>query len=156
MYCWVKKIKTTLKWSLHFNLDPKHTKKRKKSTKILESLSLLVGLAVVISCFKILQYKLVLLLYFKTKQTKKIVHTLSSRVLWSIIPVLLASANINIEYILPSPVSLPFRAIPMAHGGSQARGCIGATAACLHHSHSHVGPKLCLQPILQLMAMLDP
>ena len=28
-----------------------------------------------------------------------------------------------------------FRAAPMAYEGSQARGQIGATAACLHHSH---------------------
>ena len=31
---------------------------------------------------------------------------------------------------------------PVSHGGSQARGPIGATAACLHHSHSHAGSKL--------------
>ena len=30
-----------------------------------------------------------------------------------------------------------FRAAPMAYGGSQARGQIGATAASLHHSHSN-------------------
>ena len=30
-----------------------------------------------------------------------------------------------------------FRAAPAAHGGSQARGLIGATAAGLHHSHSN-------------------
>ena len=30
-----------------------------------------------------------------------------------------------------------FRAAPAAHGGSQARGQIGAAAASLHHSHSH-------------------
>ena len=29
----------------------------------------------------------------------------------------------------------PFKAAPMAYGGSQARGPIGATAAGLHHSH---------------------
>ena len=28
-----------------------------------------------------------------------------------------------------------FRAVPMAYGGSQARGPVGATAAGLHHSH---------------------
>ena len=32
-----------------------------------------------------------------------------------------------------------FRAAPVAHGGSQARGEIGATAAGLHHSHSNAG-----------------
>ena len=30
-----------------------------------------------------------------------------------------------------------FRAISMAHGGSQARGLPGATAASLHHRHSN-------------------
>ena len=30
-----------------------------------------------------------------------------------------------------------FRATPMAYGGSQARGPIGAAAAKLHHSHHH-------------------
>ena len=48
-----------------------------------------------------------------------------------------------------------FRAILMAHGGSQARGQIGAVAAGLHHSHSNTRFKLCLWPTLQLMAMLD-
>ena len=32
---------------------------------------------------------------------------------------------------------LLFRATPTAHGSSQARGWIAATAAALHHSHSH-------------------
>ena len=31
-----------------------------------------------------------------------------------------------------------FRAAPVAYVGSQARGLIRATAAVLHHSHSHV------------------
>ena len=34
-----------------------------------------------------------------------------------------------------------FRATPSAHGGSQARGRIGAAAASLHYSHSNVGSK---------------
>ena len=29
-----------------------------------------------------------------------------------------------------------FRAAPLAHGGSQAKGRIGAVAVGLHHSHS--------------------
>ena len=33
---------------------------------------------------------------------------------------------------------LPFRAASVAYGGSQVRGPIGATAADLHHSHSHI------------------
>ena len=32
-----------------------------------------------------------------------------------------------------------FRATPLAYGGSQARGWIGATADSLHHSHSNAG-----------------
>ena len=35
-----------------------------------------------------------------------------------------------------------FSAAPVAHGGAQARGRIGAMAAGLHHSHSNVGAKL--------------
>ena len=38
------------------------------------------------------------------------------------------------------------RAAPVAYGGSQARGLIGATAAGLHHSHSHARSELSLQP----------
>ena len=34
-----------------------------------------------------------------------------------------------------------FRAALVAYGGSQARGLIGATAASLHHSHSHLGSE---------------
>ena len=32
----------------------------------------------------------------------------------------------------------PFRAQPLAYGGSQARGPIAAAAAGLHHSHSNI------------------
>ena len=42
-------------------------------------------------------------------------------------------------YFCPS-----FRAAPVAYGGSQARGPIGAIAAGLHHRHSNVGSELCL------------
>jgi len=35
-----------------------------------------------------------------------------------------------------------FRAAPMAYGGSQARGLIGAVATSLRHSHSHMGYDL--------------
>ena len=48
------------------------------------------------------------------------------------------------------------RAAPTAHGGSQARGPIGAVVAGLHHSHSNTRSKLHLQPIPQLTTMLDP
>ena len=37
-----------------------------------------------------------------------------------------------------------FRTTPMAYGGSQARGQIGAAAAGLHHSHSHTISEPCL------------
>ena len=37
-----------------------------------------------------------------------------------------------------------FMAAPAAHGSSQARGRIGATAAGLHHSHYNSGSELCL------------
>ena len=47
-----------------------------------------------------------------------------------------------------------FSATPVAHGSSQARGQIGATAACLHHSNARSeGP---LQPTPQLTATPDP
>ena len=47
-----------------------------------------------------------------------------------------------------------FRAAPMAYGSSQARGWIIATAASLHHSHSHIRFELELRPTPQLMATL--
>ena len=49
-----------------------------------------------------------------------------------------------------------FRATPAAHGGSQARGPIGAEAAGLSHSHSNVRSEPHLRPTPQLTAMLDP
>ena len=45
-----------------------------------------------------------------------------------------------------------FRDAGAAYGSSQARGQMGATAPCLHHSHSNVGSKLCLRPTPQLAA----
>ena len=48
------------------------------------------------------------------------------------------------------------RAAPVAHGGSQARGLIGAVAAELHQSHSNAGSEPRLQPTPQLTAVLDP
>ena len=44
----------------------------------------------------------------------------------------------------------------MAHGGSQARGLIGAVAAGLRQSHSNAESELCLQPTPQVTAMPDP
>ena len=50
------------------------------------------------------------------------------------------------------------RATPVVYGTSQARGRIGAEEAGLHHSHSNLGSKTCLQPTPWLMAtpVLDP
>ena len=48
------------------------------------------------------------------------------------------------------------RATPVAYGGSQARGLIGAVAFSLRHSHSNSGSELSLQPPPQLKVMLDP
>ena len=48
------------------------------------------------------------------------------------------------------------RATPMAHGGSQARGLIGAVAAGHSHSHSNEGSEPSLQSTPELMASLDP
>ena len=48
------------------------------------------------------------------------------------------------------------RATPVAYGGSQARGIIGAVAASLCQSHSNAGSEPHLQPIPQLMATPDP
>ena len=47
-----------------------------------------------------------------------------------------------------------FRAVPAAYECSQAMDRIGATAAGLRHSNAR--SELCLQPTLQLTAMLDP
>ena len=49
-----------------------------------------------------------------------------------------------------------FKATLVAHGGSQARGLIRATAADLRHSHSNTGSKPHLQTIPQLVATPDP
>jgi len=49
-----------------------------------------------------------------------------------------------------------FRAAPAAYGGFWTRGRIGAVAASLCHSHSNVESELHLQPIPQLIALLDP
>ena len=59
-------------------------------------------------------------------------------------------------YVVVVVVSIAISwAAPTAYGGSQARGPIGAVAASLHHSHSHVGSEPCLQPTAQLMATPD-
>ena len=50
---------------------------------------------------------------------------------------------------------LLFRSIPVAYGGCQARGRIGAIAAGLCHSHGSTGSEPRLRPTPQLTAMLD-
>ena len=45
---------------------------------------------------------------------------------------------------------------PGAHGGSQARGLIGAVVAALGHSYSSLGSEPCLRPTPQLTATADP
>ena len=47
------------------------------------------------------------------------------------------------------------RAVPVACGGFQARGVIGAVAAGLSHSHSNTGSQLHLRPRPQFAARLD-
>ena len=49
-----------------------------------------------------------------------------------------------------------FRATPVAYGGSQARGQIGAVAAGQYHSYSNVGSEPCLWPTPQFTATPDP
>ena len=49
-----------------------------------------------------------------------------------------------------------FRAASMAHGGSQARGRVGAAAAGLCYSHSNEGSEPHLQPTPQFTATPDP
>ena len=46
-------------------------------------------------------------------------------------------------------------AAPVAYGGSQARGPIGAVAIGLRQSHSNAGSEPHLQPTPQLTAMPD-
>ena len=47
-------------------------------------------------------------------------------------------------------------AAPVAYGGSQARGLIGAVATSLRQSHSNMGSEPRLQPTPQLTPTLDP
>ena len=72
-----------------------------------------------------------------------------------LIYIIICTQNIY-TYIFKRPFL--FKAAPMAYGGSQARGLIGAVAASLRHSHSHsnTGSEPHLRPTPQLTAMLDP
>ena len=58
-------------------------------------------------------------------------------------------------YEVPDQFFCLFRAVPMAYGGSQARGLIGAVAASLLQSHSNAGSEPPLRPTPQLVAMPD-
>ena len=49
-----------------------------------------------------------------------------------------------------------FGAAPVAYGGSQARGPVGAVAVGLHQSHNNARSELRLGPTPQLTAMPDP
>ena len=49
-----------------------------------------------------------------------------------------------------------FKATPVAYGGSQARGQIGATASGLHHSHSNARSMPRLRPTPELTATPVP
>ena len=68
----------------------------------------------------------------------------------------LTNWKLRIRGIFVFFVGLLFRATPAAHGGSQARSPIRATAASLRHSYSNSRSNPCLQTIPQLMAMPDP
>ena len=58
-------------------------------------------------------------------------------------------------FFLSFCLSVFFRAAPVAYGGSQARGGIGAVATGIHHSHSNAGSKPGLKPTPQLTATPD-
>ena len=64
--------------------------------------------------------------------------------------------DINIHFLFFFFLFCLSRAAPVAYGGSQARGRIGAVAASLHQSHSNVGSEPRLQPTPQLIATPDP
>ena len=76
--------------------------------------------------------------------------------------------NVNFEFVIKNYpwknlliflflfVFCLFRAVPVAYGGSQARGQIGAVAPGLHHSHGNTASELQLQPTQQLAVMRDP
>ena len=71
-------------------------------------------------------------------------------------------AEININFCSITTNSLMnfsvffFRAIPVAHGNSQAKGRIRAVAAGLCHSHGKAKSKPWVRPTPQLTATQDP
>ena len=50
----------------------------------------------------------------------------------------------------------PFNDMPVAYGGSQAKGLIRAVAASLHQNHSNARSETSLKTTPELMAMPDP
>ena len=58
--------------------------------------------------------------------------------------------------LLFSFLFLLFKATPVAHGSSQARGRVGTVATSLRYSHSYASSDLCLWPTPQLTATPDP
>ena len=74
-------------------------------------------------------------------------------------PFLLYSSKVTQFYIYIYTDTHAFffsRAAPVACGGSQARGQVGAVATGLGQSHSNSGSDPHLQPTPQLTAMRDP
>ena len=85
----------------------------------------------------------------------------------------ISSYSTFLERLVPNSLPFPFSelllpfllfffffdiswAAPVAYGGSQARGRIGAVTTGLHQSHSNKGSEPRLQPTPQLTAMTDP
>ena len=77
------------------------------------------------------------------------IHTILIHRTWGI----LGPYNNTVFFIFLSFLS---RAAPVACGGSQARGLIGAVATGLHHSHRNAGSEPHLQTTPQLTATQDP
>ena len=85
----------------------------------------------------------------------KIIHLITLRVK-KIINILEDLDNLSSFIYLFICLFAFFRVAPVAYGGSQARRLIGAVATGLRQNHSNARSELCLQPIPQLMATLDP
>ena len=131
------------KWSLHplWNAhDSRCSKPLMRNTKWISHLSCLFNI------WKIVIGHQEFLLIFPPI-SKPFIHSFPSQ--WTI------SFNKFLSFFL-SFFFLFFWATPVAHGGSQARDLIRATAADLYHSHSNAGSQPCLRPAPQLTAMPDP
>ena len=79
---------------------------------------------------------------------------MNSKVVWS--EKLRKLAFTHMEVVLDFNIFFIIRATPIAYRRSQARGQIGAAAACLYHSHSNSESEPHLRPMPQLTATLDP